>query len=198
MSEGGPSAGAGRPTAGRRQPPLERQLRAESASGPSGDLDAAVPCRDELAARAFESGDRRRRRGEAKVEAPHLALRRHGPVDPAPRPLRHGLEEAPFASRGERAVPNAKGVDAAGRHGRHVRPRVAYGVGERLLLPIDEELGCGVEVDTRGDRILGAVHPVAGRQALLDAAGRTGLAKDPAAAATLAALDAALCGAETS
>jgi len=41
-------------------------------------------------------------------------------------------------------------------------------------------------------------NPVAGRQALLDAAGRTGLAKDPAAAATLAALDAALCGAETS
>src|SRR4029077_8276787 len=90
------------------------------------------------------------------------------PVDPAPRPLRHALEEAPFASGGEGAVPDAEGVDAAGRHGRHVRTRGTYGIGERLLLRVDEGLGCRVERDARGDGILGAVHPVTGRQVETD------------------------------
>lgn len=40
-------------------------------------------------------------------------------------------------------------------------------------------------------------NPVASRQALLDAASRVGLAKDPAAALTLRTLDAALCASET-
>src|SRR4029453_17288353 len=47
---------------------------------------------------------------------------------------------------------------------RHVRARGTYGADERLLQRVDEGLGCGVERDARGDRILGAVHPVTGGQ----------------------------------